>query len=154
MLDASFSPVLSCHYNVESARVGRNTDLDKLILEVKTDGSISPIEAFTMTARKIQQPMSGIVDENQIAARMPIEESNEIDPFLLKRVEELDLTVRSANCLKSEQLSYIGELIQKKESELMKTPNFGRKSLLEIKEKLALYDYSLGTVVENWPKDL
>lgn len=154
MLDASFSPVLSCYYNVENARVGRNTDLDKLILEVKTDGSISPIEAFTVTARKIQQPMSEIVDENQIAARMPIEESNEIDPFLLKRVEELDLTVRSANCLKSEKLSYIGELIQKKESELMKTPNFGRKSLLEIKEKLSLYDYSLGTVVENWPKDL
>lgn len=151
MLDASFSPVLSCNYNVENARVGQNTDLDKLILDVKTDGSVSPAEAFTATARKIQQPMSGIVDEDEIAIRMPVEESNEIDPFLLKRVEELDLTVRSANCLKSEKLSYIGELIQKKESELMKTPNFGRKSLLEIKEKLALYDYSLGTVVENWP---
>ena len=154
MLDASFSPVLRCNYNVENARVGQNTDLDKLILEVKTDGSVSPTEALSMTAQKIQKPMSGIVDENEIAVRVPVEEPSEIDPFLLKRVEELDLTVRSANCLKSEKLYYIGELIQKKESELMKTPNFGRKSLLEIKEKLTLYDYSLGTIVENWPKNM
>ena len=154
MFDASFSPVISCNYNVENARVGQNTDLDKLIIELTTDGSISPIDALSITALKIQQPISAMINEKEIAARVPIEEPAKIDPFLLKPVEELDLTVRSANCLKSEKLSYIGELIQKTESELMKTPNFGRKSLLEIKEKLASYNYSLGTAVENWPKIL
>ena len=154
LLDVLFSPVIFCNYNVENARVGQNTDLDRLIFDVKTNGAITPIDAFNQAAHKIQKSMSGIVDENEIVKRIPVEEQNEIDPFLLKRVEELDLTVRSANCLKSENLDYIGELVQKKESDLMRTPNFGKKSLLEIKEKLALYKYSLGTTIKNWTKTL
>ncbi|WP_119343351.1 DNA-directed RNA polymerase subunit alpha [Facilibium subflavum] len=154
LLDASFSPVVSFSYNVENARVAQKTDLDKLILNVQTDGSLSPSEALAVAARNIQSQMSEIVDEEQLAERMQVEEEPQIDPFLLKTVEELDLTVRSANCLKSENIRYIGELVQRSESELMKTPNFGKKSLTEIKEKLGSYGYSLGTFVESWPQDL
>ncbi len=154
LLDASFSPVVSFNYNVENARVAQKTDLDKLVLDVQTDGSLSPSEALSQAAQKIQTQMSEIVDEDELAERMHVEEEPQIDPFLLKTVEELDLTVRSANCLKSENLRYIGELVQKTESELMKTPNFGKKSLTEIKEKLSSYGYSLGTIVDDWPKDL
>jgi DNA-directed RNA polymerase subunit alpha len=98
--------------------------------------------------------MANMIDEEALAERLYVEEEPKIDPFLLKTVEELDLTVRSANCLKSEHIRYIGELVQCTESELMKTPNFGRKSLNEIKEKLSSYGYSLGTIVADWPKDL
>ncbi|WP_119327830.1 DNA-directed RNA polymerase subunit alpha [Cysteiniphilum halobium] len=154
MLDASYSPIVSCSYNVENARVAQKTDLDKLILEIKTDGSLTPSEALSLAAQKIQTQMSNIVDEDELAERLYVEEEPQIDPFLLKTVEELDLTVRSANCLKSENIRYIGELVQRTESELMKTPNFGRKSLNEIKEKLSSYGYSLGTIVDDWPKEL
>lgn len=154
MLDASYSPIVSCTYNVENARVAQKTDLDKLILEIKTDGSLTPSEALSLAAQKIQTQMSNIVDEAELAERLYVEEEPQIDPFLLKTVEELDLTVRSANCLKSENIRYIGELVQRTESELMKTPNFGRKSLNEIKEKLSSYGYSLGTIVDDWPKEL
>ncbi|WP_116964392.1 DNA-directed RNA polymerase subunit alpha [Fastidiosibacter lacustris] len=154
MLDASFSPVVSLNYNVENARVAQRTDLDKLILDVQTDGSLTPSEALSLAAQKIQSQMSRIVDEEALAERLHIEEEPKIDPFLLKTVEELDLTVRSANCLKSENIRYIGELVQRTESELMKTPNFGRKSLNEIKEKLSSYGYSLGTIVGDWSRDL
>lgn len=150
ILDAFFSPVLYCNYNVEHARVGQKTDLDKLIIEIKTNGSVKPFTIFNVAAQIIQQHMSDIIDESKIHLLLPTQEPDTLDPFLLKKVEELDLTVRSANCLKSEKLVYIGELVQKKESELMKTPNFGRKSLLEIKEKLSSYNYSLGTKVDNW----
>lgn len=154
LLDASFSPVVSFHYNVENARVAQKTDLDKLVLDVQTDGSLSPSEVVSLAARNLRSQMSAIVDENQLTERMQVEEEPAIDPFLLKTVEELDLTVRSANCLKSKNLFYIGDLVQRTESELMKTPNFGRKSLTEIKEKLTSYGYSLGTIVEDWPKHL
>lgn len=154
LLDASFSPVVSFHYNVENARVAQKTDLDKLVLEVKTDGSIAPEDALRTATTKIQREMSGIVDEEALVESMGTEEESKIDPFLLKPVEELDLTVRSANCLKSENIYYIGELVQRTESDLMKTPNFGKKSLTEIKGKLTSYGYSLGTVVENWPKEI
>lgn len=154
MLDASYSPIVSCAYNVENARVAQKTDLDKLILEIKTDGSLTPSEALSLAAQKIQTQMSNIVDEDELAERLYVEEEPQIDPFLLKTVEELDLTVRSANCLKSENIRYIGELVQRTESELMKTPNLGRKSLNEIKEKLSSSGYSLGTIVDDWPKEL
>lgn len=154
VLDASYSPIVSCSYNVENARVAQKTDLDKLILEIKTDGSLTPSEALSLAAQKIQTQMSNIVDEDELAERLYVEEEPQIDSFLLKTVEELDLTVRSANCLKSENIRYIGELVQRTESELMKTPNFGRKSLNEIKEKLSSYGYSLGTIVDDWPKEL
>lgn len=154
LLDASYSPIVSCKYNVENARVAQNTDLDKLILEIKTDGSLTPSEALSLAAQKIQTQMSNVVDVDELAERLYVEEEPQIDPFLLKTVEELDLTVRSANCLKSENIRYIGELVQLTESELMKTPNFGRKSLNEIKEKISSYDYSLGTIIDDWPKEL
>ena len=153
-LDASFSPVVSFSYNVENARVAQKTDLDKLILDIQTDGSVKPAEALTVCAQKIQKQMSSIVDEEALEERLYVEEEPQIDPFLLKTVEELDLTVRSANCLKSENLRYIGELVQRTESELMKTPNFGKKSLNEIKEKLSSFGYSLGTIVDHWPRDM
>ncbi len=154
MLDASYSPIVSFSYNVENARVAQKTDLDKLILTIQTDGSLMPSEALSLAAQKLQMQMTNIVDEEALAERLYVEEEPQIDPFLLKTVEELDLTVRSANCLKSEHIRYIGELVQCTESELMKTPNFGRKSLNEIKEKLSSYGYSLGTIVTDWPKDL
>lgn len=154
LLDASYSPVVSFNYSVENARVAQKTDLDKLILDIRTNGSLTPSEALSIAAQKMQTQMSEIIDEDELAERLYVEEEPQIDPFLLKTVEELDLTVRSANCLKSENIRYIGELVQRTESELMKTPNFGRKSLNEIKNKLSSYDYSLGTIVDNWPKEL
>jgi DNA-directed RNA polymerase subunit alpha len=154
MLDASYSPIVSFSYSVENARVAQKTDLDKLILTIQTDGSLTPSEALSLGAQKLQMQMANMIDEEALAERLYVEEEPKIDPFLLKTVEELDLTVRSANCLKSEHIRYIGELVQCTESELMKTPNFGRKSLNEIKEKLSSYGYSLGTIVADWPKDL
>ena len=150
LLDSSFSPVTSFTYSVENARVAQKTDLDKLILNIQTDGTISPSEALSLAAKKIQSQMSEMVDESKLVKRIHAEEEPELDPFLLKTIEELDLTVRSANCLKSENLRYIGELVQKTESQLMRTSNFGKKSLTEIKDKLSSYGYSLGTIIENW----
>lgn len=154
MLDASFSPVMDFDYSVENARVGQRTDLDRLILKVETDGSISPTTALSLAAQKIQSQLKNIVDIQAIEERMSVQEAPQIDPYLLRSVEELDLTVRSANCLKSENIRYIGELVRKTESELLKTPNFGKKSLNEIKEKLSEAGYSLGTVIENWPENI
>ncbi|MFZ9034833.1 MAG: DNA-directed RNA polymerase subunit alpha [Francisellaceae bacterium] len=154
LLDSSFSPVSSFSYTVENARVAQRTDLDKLVLDIKTDGSLSPTEALSLSAQAIRTQMVSMINEDEIVERMHVEETPQIDPFLLKTVDELDLTVRSANCLKSENLRYIGELVQKTETELMKTPNFGKKSLNEIRQKLTEFGYSLGTVVDNWPKDL
>jgi DNA-directed RNA polymerase subunit alpha len=154
LLDAPFSPVISCNYTVENARVAQKTDLDKLVLEIKTNGNISPSEALRKSAKKVQSQISEMVNKTELDERKHVEEKPPINPFLLKTVEELDLTVRSANCLKSENLHYIGELVQKTESQLMKTSNFGKKSLTEIKEKLSSYGYSLGTVLKDWPKQL
>lgn len=154
MLDASFSPVMDFEYSVENARVGQRTDLDKLILKVETDGSVAPTQALSIAAQKIQSQLKHIVDIEAIEERMSVQEAPQIDSYLLRSVEELDLTVRSANCLKSENIRYIGELVRKTESELLKTPNFGKKSLNEIKEKLSEAGYSLGTVVDNWPENI
>ena len=153
LLDGSFSPVLKFNYSVENARVEQKTDLDKLVLDIVTDGSISPSQALSNCAENIQVIMENLVDTEAVAERLHVEEEPEIDPFLLKPVEELDLTVRSANCLKSENIRYIGELVRRTESSLLKTPNFGRKSLTEIKEKLSENGYSLGTNIENWPEN-
>lgn len=152
-LDSTFSPVLRCNYSVENARVEQRTDLDKLIFDITTDGSMSPNEALSLSANMLRNQMSNLVDEDAVAARMVVEEKPEVDPFLLRSVEDLDLTVRSANCLKSENLRYIGELVQRTESSLLKTPNFGKKSLNEIKAKLTEFGYSLGMVVPNWSVD-
>ena len=152
--DASFSPVVNFEFNVENARVGQKTDLDKLLLNIQTDGSITPTEALKIAANNLLSQLNNIVDISTIESRLNVQEMPAIDNFLLKSVEELELTVRSANCLKSERINYIGNLVQKTEMELMKTPNFGKKSLNEIKEKLLEHGYSLGSTIENWPKNM
>jgi len=150
-LDASFSPVLRVAYQVESARVEQRTNLDKLIIELETNGSIEPEAAIKTAATILQDQLAVIVDlENRIEPEEDTEK-NEIDPVLLRPVDELDLTVRSANCLKAESIFYIGDLIQKTESDLLKTPNLGKKSLTEIKDILATRGLSLGMRLEDWP---
>ena len=150
-LDCTFSPVLKFNYSIDNARVERKTDLNKLSLDILTDGSISATEALSACTVMLQNQMSNMVDAEAIEERLKVEEEPQIDPFLLRPVEDLDLTVRSANCLKSENIRYIGELVQRTESALLKTPNFGKKSLTEIKAKLLENGYSLGTIVEDWP---
>lgn len=158
MLDASFSPVDRVSYNVESTRVGERTNLDKLILELKTNGTVDPEETVKYAATILHDQLSVFVDfekivENVVADTEPSEP--EFDAVLLRPVDDLELTVRSTNCLKVENVHYIGDLIQRTEVELLKTPNLGRKSLTEIKDVLALKGLSLGMRVENWPpKDL
>lgn len=151
LVDASFSPIRRVSYQVESARVEQRTDLDRLVLEVETNGVMDPENAVRQAARILRQQLSVFADlegeEPSIEAGRP----SVLDPIFLKPVDELELTVRSANCLKAESIFYIGDLIQRTESELLKTPNLGRKSLTEIKEVLSQRGLSLGTKIENWP---
>ncbi len=150
-LDASFTPVLRVAYNVESARVEQRTNLDKLVIELQTNGTIDPEEAIKRAATILQQQINPFVDL-QKAEMKPIDEPEDtVDPALLSPVDELELTVRSANCLKAENIYYIGDLVQRTESELLKTPNLGKKSLTEIKDVLASKGLSLGMRLENWP---
>jgi DNA-directed RNA polymerase subunit alpha len=168
VLDASFSPVKRVSYAVESARVEQRTDLDRLVMDVETNGVIAPEEAVRQSARILVEQLSvfaaleggaepmmmGGMPETMMgsvgmalgAARGP-----QIDPILMRPVDDLELTVRSANCLKAENIYYIGDLIQRTENELLKTPNLGRKSLNEIKEVLATRGLTLGMKLENWP---
>jgi len=150
-LDASFSPMKRVAYTVESARVEQRTDLDRLVLEVETNGTIDPDDSIRRCATILQEQLSAFVelkDESQIE---PEKEEPEIDPILLRPVDDLELTVRSANCLKTESIHFIGDLIQRTEVELLKTPNLGKKSLTEIKDVLASKGLSLGMRLENWP---
>ena len=150
-LDASFSPIKTVSYRVESARVEQRTDLDKLIIEVETDGTISPDDIIRQAATILHSQVEVFVD---LQAEEEIEEpvlEDIIDPMLLRPVDDLELTVRSANCLKAENVYYIGDLIQKTEVELLKTPNLGKKSLTEIKDILETHNLSLGMTLENWP---
>jgi DNA-directed RNA polymerase subunit alpha len=151
-LDASFSPISRVSYEVQSARVEQRTNLDKLVLEIETNGTIDPEEAVSQAATILRSQLATFVD---LEAELPIEtaQSNEpeIDPILLRPVDDLELTVRSANCLKAESIYYIGDLIQRTEVELLKTPNLGKKSLTEIKDVLASRGLSLGMRLENWP---
>jgi DNA-directed RNA polymerase subunit alpha len=155
VLDASFSPVRRVSYAVENARVEQRTDLDKLVMEIETNGAISPEEAIRASAKVLVEQLAvfaqmeprdliDVIDPGQ-------REQRNIDPILLRPVDELELTVRSANCLKAENIYYIGDLIQRTETELLKTPNLGRKSLNEIKEVLASRGLTLGARLENWP---
>ena len=150
-LDASFSPISRVSFEVEPARVEQRTDLDRLVLDIETDGSVDPEEAVRSAARILIDQMSIFAD----LQGTPIEEVEEktppIDPILLRPVDDLELTVRSANCLKAEDIYYIGDLIQRTETELLKTPNLGRKSLNEIKEVLASKGLTLGSKLETWP---
>jgi len=150
-LDASFSPVRRLAYSVESARVEQRTDLDKLVLDLETNGTIDPEEAIRRAATILQQQLAVFVDLEGEKEAEPEQKEEEIDPVLLRPVDDLELTVRSANCLKAENIYYIGDLIQRTEVELLKTPNLGKKSLTEIKDILASRGLSLGMRLENWP---
>ena len=150
-LDASFSPIIRVAYNVENARVEQRTDLDKLIIEFETNGTIDPEEAIRKAATILQQQIAIFVDLEAEEAPEPIKEKEEIDPVLLRPVDDLELTVRSANCLKAENIYYIGDLVQRSETELLKTPNLGKKSLTEIKDVLASKNLELGMRLDNWP---
>ena len=154
VLDASFSPVSRVSYTVESARVEQRTDLDKLVMEIATNGSITPEEAIRSSAKiLVEQLLTFTNIEGTIGEiwEQPAKTTTQFDPILLRPVDELELTVRSANCLKAENIYYIGDLIQRTETELLKTPNLGRKSLNEIKEVLASRGLTLGARLENWP---
>lgn len=150
-LDASFSPVRRLAYTVESARVEQRTDLDKLVLDLETNGTIDPEEAIRRAATILQQQLAVFVDLEGEKELEPEQKEDQIDPVLLRPVDDLELTVRSANCLKAENIYYIGDLIQRTEVELLKTPNLGKKSLTEIKDILASRGLSLGMRLENWP---
>jgi DNA-directed RNA polymerase subunit alpha len=154
VLDASFSPVRRVSYAVENARVEQRTDLDKLVMEIETNGAIAPEEAIRQSARILVEQLAffGQIDVNPIDSVVTQgPRPTPFDPILLRPVDELELTVRSANCLKAENIYYIGDLIQRTETELLKTPNLGRKSLNEIKEVLASRGLTLGARLENWP---
>ena len=151
VLDASFSPVRRVSYSVESARVEQRTDLDKLIMETETNGVIEPDEAIRNAARILVDQLSVFADLEGSAQPIEHQRSAQVDPLLLRPVDDLELTVRSANCLKAENIYYIGDLIQRTENELLKTPNLGRKSLNEIKEVLAARGLTLGMKLESWP---
>lgn len=150
-LDATFSPVNRVSYNVESARVEKRTDLDKLILDLHTDGTLDPEEAIRYSATILQRQLASFVDLQHAEQPALEKEEPEFDPILLRPVDDLELTVRSANCLKAENIYYIGDLVQRSENELLKTPNLGKKSLTEIKDILGSRSLSLGMKLENWP---
>jgi DNA-directed RNA polymerase subunit alpha len=151
LLDASFSPVKRVSYAVESARVEQRTDLDKLIMDIETNGVMEPEEAIGYAARVLMDQLSTFADIKATPAQIEQPKTPQVDPILLRPVDDLELTVRSANCLKAENIYYIGDLIQRTETELLKTPNLGRKSLNEIKEVLASRGLTLGMKLENWP---
>ncbi len=150
-LDASFSPVRRVSYTVDSARVEQRTDLDKLIINLETNGAIDPEDAVRCAATILQDQLSSFVELQHHDQAGEEEQKVEFDSILLRPVDDLELTVRSANCLKAEHIYYIGDLIQRTEVELMKTPNLGKKSLTEIKDVLASHGLSLGMKLENWP---
>ncbi|WP_130536598.1 DNA-directed RNA polymerase subunit alpha [Thiomicrorhabdus indica] len=150
-LDASFSPVHTISYEVQNARVEQRTDLDKLIIDIVTDGTLDPEDAIKQAATVLHYQLNAFVDLKHKEVAAPEEEENEFDPIFLQPVDDLELTVRSANCLKAEQIYYIGDLVQRAEPHLLKTPNLGKKSLQEIKDVLAQRGLSLGTKLENWP---
>lgn len=152
-IDNTFSPVKRVSYAVDSARVENRTDLDKLTLDLHTDGTLDPEEAIRLSATILQKQLQSFVDlkfEEQMNQK---KEEPEFDPILLRSVDDLELTVRSANCLKAENIFYIGDLVQKAEVDLLKTPNLGKKSLTEIKDILASRSLSLGMRLENWPPE-
>ena len=154
-LDASFSPVRRVAYAVEAARVEQRTDLDRLVIDLETNGTIDPEDAIRRAATILQEQLSFFVklDEKGSAEEPKEEKAYSIDPILLRPVDDLELTVRSANCLKAENIFLIGDLIQRTEVELLKTPNLGKKSLTEIKDVLATRGLSLGMRLENWPPE-
>jgi len=154
-LDAMFSPVVKATYKIENSRVGQVTDYDKLIFDVETNGVISPDDAIALSARILQDQLQAFInfDEPEIQQDQDSAEKLSFNSNLLKKVEELELSVRSANCLKNDNIIYIGDLVQKTESEMLRTPNFGRKSLNEIKEVFTQMELNLGMSVPDWPPE-
>jgi len=156
MVDAAFSPIVKVAYHVESTRVEQRTNLDKLIIELETNGTVDPEGAIKLAASILHDQLSVFVDfekVNELIHEEEVVEEQSFDPVLLRPVDDLELTVRSANCLKAENIFYIGDLIQRTEVELLRTPNLGKKSLTEIKDILALKGLSLGMRLENWPPE-
>ncbi len=151
LVDAAFSPVNRIAYNVEAARVEQRTNLDKLVIDMETNGTLDPEEAIRRSATILAEQLDAFVDLRDVTEPEQKEEKPEFDPILLRPVDDLELTVRSANCLKAEAIHYIGDLVQRTEVELLKTPNLGKKSLTEIKDVLASRGLSLGMRLENWP---
>lgn len=151
LVDACYSPVERIAYNVEAARVEQRTDLDKLVIEMETNGTIDPEEVIRRAATILAEQLEAFVDLRDVRQPEAKEEKPEFDPLLLRPVDDLELTVRSANCLKAEAIHYIGDLVQRTEVELLKTPNLGKKSLTEIKDVLASRGLSLGMRLDNWP---
>jgi DNA-directed RNA polymerase subunit alpha len=154
-VDALYSPVRRVAYRVENTREGQVLDYDKLILDVETDGSVTPEDAVAYAARILQDQFQIFINFEEEREEQVADERPELDfnPALLKKVDELELSVRSANCLKNDNIVYIGDLIQKSEAEMLRTPNFGRKSLNEIKEVLAQMGLHLGMDAPNWPPE-
>ncbi|MCR3756187.1 MAG: RNA polymerase subunit alpha [Candidatus Westeberhardia cardiocondylae] len=151
LVDAHYTPIDRVNYIVEAARVEQRTDLDRLVIDIETNGTIDPEEAIRCAATILSEQLEAFVDFRSIHKPEIEEEKPEFDPILLRPVDDLELTVRSANCLKAESIHYIGDLIQRTEVELLKTPNLGKKSLTEIKDVLASKKLSLGTFLDNWP---
>jgi DNA-directed RNA polymerase subunit alpha len=150
-LDASFSPVRRVTYQVENARVENRTDLDKLIIELETDGTLDPEEAIRRSATILQHQLAAFVElqhEDHIVSDVS---ASSVDPMLMRSVDDLELTVRAANCLKAENICFIGDLVHRTENDLLKTPNLGKKSLMEIKGVLAQRGLTLGMLVDQWP---
>mgnify|MGYP000470569119 CR=1 FL=1 len=152
-LDASFCPVRKVAYSVDAARVEQRTNLDKLVLDIETNGTMDCEGAVKLAANILADQLSVFVDFKARQVVAVEEKEQEIDPVLLRPIDDLELTVRSANCLKAESILYIGDLVQRTEVELLKTPNLGKKSLTEIKDVLASHDLSLGMKLENWPPE-
>ena len=152
-LDASYSPVKRVSYTVENARVEQRTDLDKLIIDIDTDGTIEAEEILKISATILQHQLSAFAELGRLEEVIEEKEEIKIDPVMLRPVDELELTVRSANCLKAESVQFIGDLVTKRESDLLRTPNLGKKSLNEIKEVLASRGLSLGLVLNHWPPE-
>ncbi|MGI9212287.1 MAG: DNA-directed RNA polymerase subunit alpha, partial [Methylococcaceae bacterium] len=152
-LDASFSPIRRVSYSVENARVEQRTNLDRLILEIETNGTIEPEESVRQAASILSEHLTVFIALEGEEISGVVEERPQFDPLLLRPVDDLELTVRSANCLKAENIFYIGDLIQRSESDLLKTPNLGKKSLTEIKDVLGTKGLSLGMRLENWPPE-
>lgn len=150
-LDASFSPVVRVSYSVENARVEKRTNLDKLIIDLETNGTIEPEEVIRTCATILQHQLSAFAELRKEEEKKPLAKTEETNPLYYRLIDDLELTVRSTNCLKSEYIFYLGDLIQHTETDLLKTPNLGKKSLFEIKTALATRGLSLGMVVPNWP---
>jgi DNA-directed RNA polymerase subunit alpha len=154
-IDSIFSPVRKVSYKVDNTRVGQITDYDKLTMQIETTGAISPEDAVAYAARILQDQLQIFVNFHEPASRSGDDRHEDL-PFnrnLLRKVDELELSVRSANCLKNDNIIYIGDLVQKSEGEMLRTPNFGRKSLNEIKEVLATMGLHLGMQVPGWPPE-